>query len=546
MAGTVTQLSKLSGVPDAIYTQAEAYIRQLMVEGHPDRNFRIGSSWWWSLVIPAAQVAGVNLENAALILDSMFLKAVRENAANADPDLVELLLSNYFITRTSASFSSGNVTVVVNKRANYVIPVGTVFTANGYRYLVENTFYVYKDAGQVSLNNDRLLYERADGNFQYTIPVTAEDIGTAPFVSQGTALEMEAAPAEVVTATAASDIDGGADEESYSSLIDRVPETLAVQTFGGRNSIASLIIDNFPGTKVATTGMGDAEMHRDTHNREGVSTGGMTDVFVVTQQAIGTQSLSLVAELVDPLTKQWKVVIPDTYAPGVYNALGARQEGSVDDYQRISSIDRGYYLEDDDRPFIFNGMEAAFSPYQRLTVYFIDSSRVYSSLSAGDTSAYEVVVQKMPLVQEISSFLTAGDRVDPVTDVLVRGAIPCTTNISMQIRLLDGDYEEDIDVQGLKAALVAKIFTLGFDYGILSVSNVMDIAHDYLSGRSDVGGTTVTLRGQIIAPSGDVLTFNDGREIRIPNRPDIQVSPKTTVFLTDTSRIDIQFTRVED
>ena len=544
MAGSVVVLGRLSGVPAATYDQAEAYIRQLMVEEHPTRNFRIGSSFWWSEVVPAAQAAAANLENAALINDSLNLKSIRENSSNVNPDLAENTLSNYFITPGVASKSAGNVTVVVDQQKNYVIPVGTTFSVNGYSYVVNRSYYIYTDSDQVNLINDRLLYERADGNFQYTIPIEAVVEGTATFVKQGTTMEMDAAPAEVVTVTAASDIDGGSDDESYADLVDRVPDTLATQTVGGRNSISALIVENFPGTMVATTGMGDAEQHRDTHNKEGISTGGMIDIFVVTQQAIGTESLILTAELVSPLTKVWKVSIPDENAPGMYNSIGARPNGSTGDYQRISSIERSFFT-DNGRPYIFNSMEAAFSSYQRLVVYFVDSTKIYSSLSAGDTASYEVLVQKMPLVEDISDFITNTSRVDPATDVLVRGAVPCTTNISMQIHLLDGDYEAAIDVAGLKSALVAKIFSIGFDYGVLSVSNVMDIAHDFISGRSDVGGTTVTLRGQIIAPSGDILTFNDGREIRIPNRPDIQVSAKTTVFLTDASRIDIQFTRVE-
>jgi hypothetical protein len=151
----------------------------------------------------------------------------------------------------------------------------------------------------------------------------------------------------------------------------------------------------------------------------------------------------------------------------------------------------------------------------------------------------------MPLISDIDDFLTDVSRVDIGTDLLVRAAVPCVTNISMLIRLLDGDYEDQIDQDGLKEALISRIYGLGFGYGILSVSNVMDIAHDFLTGRSDVGGTTVTLRGEIIAPTGDLLRFTDGREIRIPDRSDLLVTPRTTVFLTDASRIDIQFTRID-
>jgi len=213
---------------------------------------------------------------------------------------------------------------------------------------------------------------------------------------------------------------------------------------------------------------------------------------------------------------------------------------------RPEEVERGYWLPTGDyQPILDNGMEAAFSAYQMLTVTFVDTLTNHAQLGAGDTQDYDVTVFDMPLIDEINDFLTDVDRVAPTTNVLVRGAVPCVTTISMRIRLRDSDFEDDIDVDGLRGALINRIYALGFDYGVLSVSHVMDVAHDYISGRSDVGGTTVTLRGEILAPSGDRLILSDGQEITIPERPEIQVTPRNTLFLTDSSRIDIQFIRVE-
>jgi hypothetical protein len=103
-----------------------------------------------------------------------------------------------------------------------------------------------------------------------------------------------------------------------------------------------------------------------------------------------------------------------------------------------------------------------------------------------------------------------------------------------------------LDADGMKTAIISQVARFGFGYGVLSVSHIMEAIHGFLTGRSDVSATTVSLQGKIYAPNGEVLWIGDNREIRILDLPSKQVTSRTTVFLTDISRIDISFTRVED
>lgn len=547
MVDTVQLLANLDGIDSDVYEQAEAYINQLMTEAYPDRNFGRGSTMYWALVHPSAQLSAVELENARLITTSLLLKAMRDNPELVDEELATLALSNYYITPADASNAAGTLTVVVNDAATYVIPAGTTFVANGLRYQTLQAYYAYVDEDQVTQGNDRLLEQRSDGNWQFTLPVQAEDSGVSYFLPQGSALTMRNAPPAVVSVAAASDISGGTDAEDLTDVIARIPDTLAVEDFGSRQNIRALIAANFPNTKTSVIGMSDAELHRDTHNLAGIANGGMTDVYVATQASIGTRVIEVSATLVNSAAKLWRMVIPLSELPGMYAVESLVPAGSTADTPlRPDTVVRGFWLPTGDyQPILENGMEAAFSAYQTIELTFVDRLTNHAELAAGATQDYDVTVFDMPLLDDINDFLTDGDRVAPTTNVLVRGAVPCVTTISMRIRLLDSEFESDIDVQGLRGALINRIYSLGFDYGVLSVSHVMEVAHDYISGRSDVGATTVTLRGEILAPSGDRLRLSDGQEITIPDRPDIQVTPRNTMFLTDSSRIDIQFTRVE-
>jgi hypothetical protein len=149
----------------------------------------------------------------------------------------------------------------------------------------------------------------------------------------------------------------------------------------------------------------------------------------------------------------------------------------------------------------------------------------------------------MPLIKEISDFLAAG-RTTSADNVLVRAAVPCVTRIALAIRLLDSDSLTDAEIASMKQAIVAKVASRGFGYGVLSSSIIVDAAHDYISGRSDVGANTVTLRGDVYAPTGERMVL-EGAEIRIPDEPSKMVTKNNTVFLTDVSRVDISFLPVE-
>lgn len=543
----VSVLSRLDAVDPNALEQAEAYIRQLLQEAFPDRKFGVGSTFYWGLTAPSAQLAGTHLMNAQAVVNSLFLRDVRNNPEAVTPELVELLLSNYYVQAADGRTATGTVTVVVDALSVYSVPVGALFTYDGQNYRAQSTIYAYPNAGQVARPNDRLLTPRADGRWQFTVPVEAEQPGVSSFVPLGAELTYQNAPPFVTLVEASTDISGGSESDTTADLISRIPDTLAAQTFGSRVSVASLLEAQFPGTKVAMTGFGDREMTRDTHNPLGMSTGSMVDVWVNTQPAVGSRTFVASATLLSSVDKLWEMQVPAAESPGLYRVTGVRPDGAVGTYQPPTQDVRGYAVDQDQDyvPTIGQAIEAGFSAFQTLTIRFRDTLTNYANLADGAVQDYQVAALYQPLVQEISRYLTAAERVGPELNVLVRGAVPCVTSIAMNVRLLDADFEGDIDVQAMKSQIIRRVYDLGFGYGVLSSSFIMDIVHDHLSGRSDVGATTVTLRGDLVAPNGQTLFLQDDQEIRIPDRPDLQITKQTTAFLTDVSRINIQFTRVD-
>lgn len=546
---TIPLVTDLSGVDQDVYTQAEIYIRELLQEQFPDRNLGVGRAFYWQQVVPNALLAAAHVENVKNILDSTYLANLRANPELATDELVDLTLANYFVSRRTGSNASGTVAVIATVKKNYTIQAGTLITNGTHSFEVPETLYVYTSEGQVVNANDRFLKPREDGRYQFTAPVIAVEEGPASFTRAGTLMSLESAVSGIETVVAVSDISGGVSTETTKDLISRIPTSLAAQVFAAENQTAALIDSEFPGTLVSMTGMDDPEMHRDKVNLTGISSGGMVDIWCATSASAAIDTVQATATLVNASSRIWEAQVPSSVLRSAYGVVAVRNADASADtpsYDLVTQI-RGFSIPEGltRKPRIFTGMDAAFSQYQTIRVQFVDTTKPAGNYPLGSTAEYDLEVLGMPLIDEIADFMQSPGRLDRATDVLVRGAVPCLVDIDMTVRLLDGDFAEDLDVGQIKAAIVDAVASIGFDYGVLSTSRIQDAVHDYLTGRSDVSSTRTTLTGTVLAPSGDILSLNSEQELKIPDLPERQVTKRTAVFVTDASRITITFTRVE-
>jgi hypothetical protein len=538
------QLTDVTGISAEAYVQAETYVMALLKESFPTRAFGYGTALYWHCVVPAAVAVATMQTNAELVGSSLSLKWIRDNPSLVNDELAAAILSNYYHAPYAGNKASGTVAIVVSEQAPYSVAVGTVFTYQGVNYAATQAVFAQVSEAEVIDTGDRLLTARNDGTWQFLVPVEAESVGASAFVASGVELTMPAPTTNFVKAVAISDISGGQDAASVKEAATEVPQTFAAQSFSGRLEVAALIAAEFPGTKTAVIGMGDPEQWRDTHNLLRVQTGGMVDLYEATQTSLGSETLEVVATLLSSTAKTWEFTLPREVCAGVYAVNSVVPLGDTRSSLVIASTQRSISIPATGyRPLIVDPAEAAFSAYQALTVRFTDTYSDHTGLVPGATRTYAVEVLNMPLIKEISDFLAAG-RTTSADNVLVRAAVPCVTRIALAIRLLDSDSLTDAEIASMKQAIVAKVASRGFGYGVLSSSIIVDAVHDYISGRSDVGANTVTLRGDVYAPTGERMVL-EGAEIRIPDEPSKMVTKNNTVFLTDVSRVDISFLPVE-
>lgn len=544
-ASAVVNLASLRGLDPDLYVQAESYVVALLYELWPDRDFGVGKTLYWNVVVPLASGMCLCRQNGLLITDGLSLQSVREMGAEAPEDLVNRLLSNYYVQAQDGQVSQGTVSVVVSRNTSLSLPAGTVFATSQNQYETTTPIFVYTSASLVSGANDRLLVAQADGTYAFTVPVQSTSTGYSTVIPLGTSLTMATPLQSFVRAFAASDISGGSDSKSALSLIGTVPDKFAASTFGSRSNIAALLEEQFPGTQVGVVGFGDAEMTRDTHNLMGVSSGGMVDLYVRPQASLATQALTVTATLVEANTRTWEFTLTGTQADGVYGVEGMLAQGQTTDTMPATSVVRAVSLESGRyNPLIQTATEAAFSSYQSLTIRFVDTFSSHAGLANGATRTYTARVYVCPLVRDIQDYLTQSKMLTMADKVLVRGAVPCVTNVTVQVRLLDSDQAENLDVAAIKSAIVSRIAQIGFGFGTLSSSVVMSQVMPALTGRSDIQTTSVVFAGKIYAPTGEIMVLG-GPELVVPDEPTKMVSRRNTVFLTDVTKVEVQFIRVE-
>ena len=538
-------LTDPDNVDQDVYRLAEAYIQAILTLKFPDRDFSVGRGLYWLVVVPAAQAAALQIANARLVSNSLNLGAARANPEAVQDELADLLLSNYYVSRDAGARSTGTASIVVDRLATYVLSEGAVLRSGDLEYELSTTIFAYPNSDQVRGPSDRLLVPQIDSTWTISVPIRATTDGSGTSLPRGTLLSMQAPPPGFVRAISATDVSGGRDEQSLQDLLSDVPEKFAASTWGSRNTVRGLLAELFPSSTSWVIGFGDPEMLRDKHNPIGIASGGYSDVWLSTGNSISQRDRTVTAELINETARTWRFTLDRDAAAGLYTVDAVRRGGG--NPLVITSVERGLSVSSaPGAPMVFNELEAAFSAYQTISVQFTDASDA-SGLVVGDTRDYTISTSGMANIREASDMLASAGYLNPASNVLVRGVVPCRVSISMVVRLLDSDFEEGIDVAGMRRAIISRVASIGLGYGVLSSSIILDSVHDFLSGRSDIGGTTVSLRGDIYAPTNEVLNIGqgDGRELVVPNSPTKQVTKNTTKFFTDNSLIEIEFSRVD-
>lgn len=503
-----------------------------VAELNPALDLRVGVLH--NLLVYFHSVLGAGLQaNVLDYLNARSLLAIQADPALADPALVDHVLSNFRVVRKGGEAARGEVAVVKDNDLTTTYAVGAEFTAGGRTFVTERVYTAKAEAALVTEAGDRLISPRADGNFVFTVPVVAAEVGGAGRVQKDTVVVPTAVPAGFVAAYAAGDFTDGADAETNDAMLLRLQQGVACKAPASRVSMTAMLRE-VPAFERAgpssIVGYGDAEMLRDKHWIFPVHGGGKADWYVRTDEPLTRRVLTKAATLVakDGVVGTWQLALGRDDAPGFYEVTRVRLPGAtgtaggfavVSDVRGVDLSGTGF------RPDVQTVAEGAYTRFQTAVVRFEDTVTDASGLALGTRQDYEFDVTGLPLVAEIQDYVSGRDVRAYGADVLVKAPVPCFLQVSFTVHKRAADAAPD--VAAIKAAVAALANQTPFT-GRLYAGRVHDVVHGHLGNEASVGA--IDMLGRLRYPDGRTVYVRDADVLTVPDAPADMVSPKTVQF----------------
>jgi len=535
----VQDLSELSS--EAVRQKLE-FVKELMQEEHPLLDPRRGV-FADLVLLPSAQHSAAIQEEINRLRRSSSIKEISENPELADDDIVDATVSNYLIERRAGTAATGEVTIIVSKLATTTIPSGAAFVANGREFTSDAVYVAKTSASNVISETDRALSPIGNGNYEFTINVTAAVTGSSSLLTKNTQLVPQFAISNFVKAVAASDFSSGVDAETNAQLADKVSLGLSAKALSGPNNMKALLNDSFSAVLASSIiGFGDPEMFRDQHTILPISLGGRADWYVRSNRLPRKLGLTKTATLVQKTADGygiWQFGLGRDEAPGFYDVLviqlpSSNIAGTFEITSETRTMDMTPILGEL-TPDITALTEGTFSRYQASVIRFKDSITTTSDLVTGtSTQDYAVTVRAMPDIAEIQSLVGGTGTRNHGGDVLVRAAVPCFVSAAFTLEGQQGALLPPPD--DIRNALAEYVNTLGFN-GRLHASALSDIIHDYLTGK--VAVSSIDMNGEILRPEGSLRRIRSAETLIIPSEPAKMVTARTTVFILDPADVVI-------
>lgn len=533
---------------EAQVAEIEDTLVELLLERYPSLDLGRGTVLRDILVRIASVLRSLSVEDMDRLRRSMSLAEVEAAPELADEDTVDNILSNYRLTRFAGLATTGRVTLVLEQKITTTIASGTSFTSpSGEAFIAQQAFNAVTDEGLVISPTDRLLRERGDGRFSFTIEVAAAEVGFST-IRQDTRFVVEPEPPRLFDAYAEEDFTPGRDEETNADLVARLKVGITAQSAGGRVNIESMIESHFPSVfDTSVIGFGDAEMVRDRHNIFAISQGGKADIYVRTAGVPLLASLLKTATLVSKADKTWRISIGRDEAPAFYRVetiIRSDQVGTALGTLEIVSDVRGVDTTGDAYvPQLEAAIEGVYTRYQTATIVFKDEQTPVDDLTEGSsTQEYTVTVSRMPEIENIQDLLASRSNRNPQGDYLVRAPIPCF--VACEIKIDRHPDDPEVDVAAVVTAAANRVNALLFERGRVPVSEIVDAVEGVLPPLSSID-LPVHLFATARKPDG-TSTVNHATDNLVPP-VDVEqsVSGRTVAFFLREEDVDVAVTTID-
>ena len=507
---------------------AAQMLRQKLQEYRPNVDMSPSSVISQLVVGLTAPAQSLAIDGVRKLEESWSLSQLSDET---DPEIVDRLLSNYFVERRPATAAFGRVKLTLSGLVSTAVSSSARFVRNGVTYAPDSSYFGVVSEESLLASTDRLIRLQQDGTYAMSIDVTCTTPGSSGKLLREDQLTLVPAVSGVVAATVEADFSEGEDEESTESLRQRMLEGVSADVPASRASIRSMIRKSVPATvDVSVIGYGDPELTRGSRNLLGIQLPGKVDVYVRTATVPDVSVVEMDAVLDSKAGKVWRLVFPRTVFPGAYAVESVKYvETEMLGTLEILSTERGTDAEARDglfAPTFETGHQSVFTPYQTLVVRFADPATAVTSLTENSsTKSYRVSIRHMPDLWKIQSeMFSSRDARLPGVDCLVRAPFPCYVSAQVTIRHPSPDT---VSAETVASHVAAAINAVPFSWSSLPASEIVRAAQEKAGGG--YVDLPVRLSGVLVTPTGDTvhLEGRDGLEVA---ETEEGVSRRTTAF----------------
>jgi len=247
-------------------SEAVTFLEQFLSTSLPQYDFSQGTSARDIAINSIAYVVAFMRKEIGDIRNRQSLLKLAEASEDLDEDsaneLVNEILSDWFITRKTGGKSRGYVTLKFSKQQIGVITFTTsdTFSKGGLDFLIASTETVTLQATDLVKNTDNLGVDF----FTATLELEAALVGASYDVDPGPFSDFPSVSPHLVNVESLEKFTGGAGVETSEEMVKRSATAITVRDLNTIPSITTVLTEEFSQVlEVEPIGMGDIEMQRD-------------------------------------------------------------------------------------------------------------------------------------------------------------------------------------------------------------------------------------------------------------------------------------------
>lgn len=454
------------------------------------------------------------------------------DAETMPEDELDLLASNFFVTRKEGDRSATTVRIFIIEAVGITFDIGAIFDSkNGQQFT--NTESVSFSKSEINLNKEGEL-------FYFDVPVFSLEKDEEANIGIDEITSVDVDVSGFVDIKNIREATGGKRAETNTELVDRIKKSITLRNLITSNGISTIITENFEDIfEVKVIGFGDSEMHRDT--TLGVHVGGRVDLYIASisgftsteEQFANSDFLSAdsdgrhievkkdstlkVSIKNVPLIRILKVENGAILADGAFSVNKTLVED--DDYVlRVKDI-TGLPVNTESK-----GQHFRFSADEVLDIQ-IDAEHLENSEDIRITYEYASFISPIQdFVSEIINRVVA-------SDILVKTFVPAFVDMSVNITTKIGSVPADY-----KTAITDFINNLRTPT-IFEVSDVIDLIYNL--NTTDQVDLPIKIVSKVIKPDDTVAIVTSENELNFKSITDTSVPVTSNIIHTHANNITV-------